>query len=67
MKKNPENKKSQKSNQQIMDSFDYMANSASAQDCTGLIPSGPVDDAELESYEAIYPYQPPKNEAHNRH
>ncbi|EDM86054.1 hypothetical protein RUMOBE_03293, partial [Blautia obeum ATCC 29174] len=27
---------------------------------TGLIPSGPVIDDELESYESLYHYQPPK-------
>ena len=26
------------SNQEIMDSYDFLANSASTQDCTGLIP-----------------------------
>ena len=50
----------EKSNQQIIDSYDYISNTASAQDCTGLIPSDPLDDAELESYETIYHYQPPK-------
>ena len=30
------------------------------QDCTGLIPSGPVNEDELESYEAVYHYQPPQ-------
>ena len=27
-----------KSNQKIIDSYDYLSNAASAQDCTGLIP-----------------------------
>ncbi len=30
-----------KSNQKIIDSYDYLSNAASAQDCTGLIPVGP--------------------------
>jgi len=30
----------------------------SAQDCTGLIPSGPVDEAEIENYEELYPFLP---------
>ena len=30
---------------------------ASATDCTGLIPSGPVDNAELESYQQTYDYR----------
>ena len=40
--------------------YDYLAHSASCQDCTGLIPFLPESDEELESYEDIYPYQPPK-------
>ena len=30
----------------------------SAQDCTGLIPAGPVDETELEAYEELYPFLP---------
>jgi hypothetical protein len=30
----------------------------SAQDCTGLIPAGPVDEDELEAYEELYPFLP---------
>ena len=30
----------------------FPSNAASTQDCTGLIPSGPVNEDELESYEA---------------
>lgn len=43
-----------------IDSYDYLSGSASAQDCTGLIPSAPLSEAELEAYEAVCPYQPPK-------
>lgn len=50
----------QKENQEIIDSFDYLSNAASTQDCTGLIPSVPQSRAELESYEEVYHYQPPK-------
>ena len=50
----------QKVNQEIIDSFDYLSNAASTQDCTGLIPSAPQSKAELESYEEVYHYQPPK-------
>ena len=39
--------------------YDYLGNSASATDCTGLIPSAPQSKAELESYEDVYHYQPP--------
>ena len=49
-----------KKNQKIIDSYDYLANAASTQDCTGLIPAAPTSKAELESYEDIYHYEPPK-------
>lgn len=52
--------KSSPSNQEIIDSFDFLSNAASTQDCTGLIPSGPVNEDELESYETVYHYQPPR-------
>ena len=48
------------SNQEIMDSYDFLANSASTQDCTGLIPSGPVNEDGLTSYETVYHYLPPQ-------
>ena len=47
-------------NQKRIDACDYLTNAVSTQDCTGLIPSAPVSDAELESYEEVYHYQPPK-------
>ena len=43
----------------IIDSYDYLANAASTTDCTGLIPSEPVSDAELESYSELYKYHAP--------
>ena len=52
--------KSAPSNQEIIDSCDFLSNAASTQDCTGLIPSGPVNEDELEAYEAVYHYQPPR-------
>lgn len=30
----------------------------SAQDCTGLIPAGPVNEKEMEDYEELYPFLP---------
>lgn len=39
--------------------YDYLGNSASAQDCTGLIPSGPVSEEELLSYKDVYDFPPP--------
>lgn len=60
MKKDNLSRSDTPSNQEIIDSYDFMSNAASTQDCTGLIPAGPVDEEELESYEAVYHYQPPK-------
>lgn len=34
---------------------DYL-DTASAQDCTGLIPAGIVRDEEVENYEELYPF-----------
>ena len=48
------------SGQEIIDSYDFLSNSASTQDCTGLIPSCPVNEYELTSYETVYHYQPPR-------
>ena len=52
--------KSSPSNQEIIDSFDFLSNAASTQDCTGLIPSAPVNEDELTSYETVYHYLPPQ-------
>ncbi|SDG12781.1 hypothetical protein [Marvinbryantia formatexigens] len=46
-------------NEDITESYDYLGKSASRTDCTGLIPSAPQSDYELESYENIYPFLPP--------
>ena len=48
-----------KENEKIIDDYDYLSNAASSMDCTGLIPSLPETDAELESYNDLYQYQPP--------
>lgn len=53
-------KKASAENQRIIDSYDYLTNAASSQDCTGLIPSAPQSDEELDAYNALYKYQPPK-------
>lgn len=37
--------------------YDYLK-SSSAQDCTGLIPSGIQNDSEIENYEELYPFLP---------
>lgn len=51
-------KKTVPKNQILTDDYDYIGNSASVTDCTGLIPSAPLSKAERDSYEAIYHYQP---------
>lgn len=56
MEKNSVSKK----NRQVIDSYDYLGNSASANDCTGLIPSAPQSEAELQSYEDVYAFTSPK-------
>lgn len=48
-----------KENEKIIDNYDYLSNAASSMDCTGLIPSLPVSEAELEAYNDVYQYQPP--------
>ncbi len=54
---------SEKDNKEIIDSYDYLSNAASMQECTGLIPSAPKSNFELESYESVYHYQPPKRKS----
>lgn len=49
----------QKKNQAIIDSYDYLANAASAMDCTGLIPTPPMSQAEVDSYNDVYQFEPP--------
>ena len=57
-----------KENEKIIDDYDYLSNAASSMDCTGLIPSLPVSDAELESYNDLYQYQTPAiKEKSSRH
>lgn len=48
-----------KNKETMMESYDYLGKSASMTDCTGLIPSAPQSDYELESYEDVYPFRPP--------
>ena len=51
-------KKTEKGNPIRIEGYDYLGNSASVTDCTGLIPSAPLSKAERDSYEEIYHYQP---------
>ena len=45
--------KPDKTNQEIIDSYDYLTNSVSTQDCTGLMPTPATTKAERECYQAI--------------
>lgn len=38
--------------------YDYLGKSASAHDCTGLIPTLVQNEEEIRSYENIYPFLP---------
>lgn len=49
-----------KTNRETIDSYDYLANSCSSTDCTGLIPALPEDEAELRSYHETYHFGAPK-------
>ena len=51
--------KREKTNQEILDSYDYLANAASSMDCTGLIPAAPHSEEELESYQDVYQFETP--------
>lgn len=42
-----------KTNQEIIDSYDYLGGACSAGDCTGLIPANPPDAYGRDSYEDI--------------
>lgn len=55
-------KVSEKENEKIIDNYDYLANAASTQDCTGLIPANPYPET-MESYEEVYHFEPPKIKA----
>lgn len=59
-------KKASVANQRIIDSYDYLTNAASTQDCTGLIPSAPINEGELESYSSLYKFLSPEVPDKNR-
>lgn len=54
----PDNQIAPWENQRIIDSYDYLGRASSVMDCTGLIPAAPLTSAELDSYEALYPFTP---------
>jgi len=41
------------------DEFSELINASSYTECTGLIPTPPQNEEEMESYMSIYDYQPP--------
>ena len=47
MSKNSSEKSKTPTSQGIIDSFDFLSNAASTQDCTGLITSGTINEDEL--------------------
>ena len=46
-----------------VEDYDYLANSATGMDCTGLMKRTPSDEAEVESYQRVYRYLPPNLKA----
>lgn len=46
------------SHNELRDTFDIDIQSCSAMDCTGLIPSLPQSDAEIEHYNQLYHFLP---------
>ena len=44
----------EKTNKEIIDSYDYLANAASTTDYTGLMPTPADSEAKRESYDSIY-------------
>lgn len=45
--------------------YDYLANSASATECTGLIPTPADTEEERDSYDAIFRFRTPATSAEN--
>lgn len=56
-----------KNNEDLSDSYDYLTNAASSQDCTGLIASAPESCEELEAYEELYHFLPPNGRTEDIH
>lgn len=52
--------KKEKTNQVIIDGYDYLTHAASTTDCTGLIPTLASSEEERDAYKSIYPFLPPK-------
>ena len=52
-------KKIDEENTKTIDRYDYLANAASVQENTGLIPANPYPEA-MEVYEDVFHFEPPK-------
>lgn len=53
-------KKIDQENEFMTDRFDYMSNSATVRECTGLIPGNPIPGDFMETYQDVYHYEPTK-------
>ncbi|ADL05601.1 hypothetical protein [Lacrimispora saccharolytica] len=53
-----ENQKKKTESTTSKNNYDIDIQACSTMDCTGLIPSAPQSEAELESYEDLYPFMP---------
>ena len=47
----------EKNKKDDIDAYDYLGDSCSSTDCTGLIPANPPDAEGRASYEAVYRFQ----------
>ena len=56
-------KKQELTNEEIDENIFEMCNICSTTDCTGLIQVVPRTEADLESYEKLYPFRPPFSSA----
>ena len=65
MKHEKHNLRTPLTNQDIIDSYNYLSNAASKQEMTGLIPSEPISEDELESYEELFHFLPPNSDVKN--
>jgi len=61
LKSAPKNEKENKESLKdaTIEDYDYLANSATGMDCTGLMYRAPINEDEMESYQEVYQYLPP--------
>lgn len=58
-------KKIVEENEKTIDRYDYLANAASVQENTGLVPANPYPEA-MEVYEEVFHFEPPKIKAERK-